>query len=488
MQTPHRTTNGTLSDLARHVVIPSGLTSTGWPAVRDKCIELGIRFDVWQDGAGRIILSKRADGTYATSVGGVVMSIPRQVGKTFLLGAVVFALSLLFPGLTVIWTAHRLRTAAETFAAMQGLARRRRIAPHVDKVVLGSGDEEIRFRNGSRILFGARERGFGRGFSLVDVLVFDEAQILTDNAIDDMVPATNQAPNPLLLFTGTPPKPTDPGEVFASKRSKALSGSSEGMAYIEFSADEGADPDDRKQWAKANPSYPKRTPVQAILRMRENLTDDSFLREALGVWDVETSPRVIDAKSWGLVAEPASMPIERLTLAIDVSPNRKTAAVGLAGLRADGRWHVELDEHRQGVDWVPAWVSQRCANNTLHAVALDETSGLVERRHSRHFLVGTDVAVTLAAAEGRDMAIACAKFFDAVMGQTVAHTDQPQLNQSLAVARKRAVGSGWAWNRKTADSDITPLVAVTLALWGAQSSQVRRPAVRKSGERRAVVL
>jgi hypothetical protein len=75
----------------------------------------------------------------------------------------------------VIWTAHRW-TAEETFGKMQVFAKRKRIAPHVLKIVLGSGDEAIVFRNGSRILFGARERGFGRGFDEVDVLIFDEAR------------------------------------------------------------------------------------------------------------------------------------------------------------------------------------------------------------------------------------------------------------------------------------------------------------------------
>ncbi len=489
MATKPPTTDGKLSDLARHVVLPSGLVSTGWPAIRDKSLELGIRFDSWQDGAGRIILSKRADGVYATSVGGVVISIPRQVGKTFLLGAVVFALCLLTPGITVIWTAHRLRTAAETFQSMLGLSRRKKIAPHMLKPVLGSGEEEIRFRNGSRILFGARERGFGRGFTLVDVLVFDEAQILTENAIDDMVPATNQAPNPLLLFTGTPPKPSDPSEVFSGKRAKALAGDSDGMAYIEFSADENADPDDPIQWGKANPSYPRRTPAQAIQRMRENLTDDSFMREALGVWDTSKTLAVIDVKSWGLVADPASMAIDRLTLAVDVAPDRSVASVALAGVRSDGLLHVELDEHRQGADWVPAWVEERCERNRIHAVILDERNGLVGRRHGRPFLIGTNVAVTLAAAEGADMAIACGQFFDLVMGQRLKHTDQPQVNVALSVARKRPLAGGWAWNRKSATSDITPIVAETLALWGCQSSAVKRPGgQRRNNERRAVVL
>lgn len=485
--TQRPTTSGKLSDLARHVVVPSRLASTGWPAVRDKCADLGIRFDPWQDGTGRVILSKRLDGTYATSVGGVVLSIPRQVGKTFLFGAIAFALCLLFPGTTVIWTAHHVATADETFAAMQGFARRKKIDPFVSKVLID--DMTVEFKNGSRVMFGARERGFGRGFADVDVLVFDEAQILTNRAIDDMVPAQNQAKNPLLLFAGTPPKPSDPGEVFAAKRMKAIAGESDDMAYIEFSADEDADPDDREQWTKANPSYPKRTPATAILRLRENLTEDSFMREALGVWDTSKTKQVIDPDTWRLRADPSSMAVERLSLGVDVAPDRTMAAVGLAGQRFDGSWHVELDEHRRGTDWVPAWIEERVARNQIHAVVLDERSGLVEERGGRHFVVGTSVQVTLAAAEGKDMAIACAKFFDGVMDGSVFHTDQPQVNVALSQASKRPLAGGWAWNRRSAVSDITPITAVTLALSGAQSSTVKRPGrAKSSGARRAVVL
>lgn len=266
-----------LSDLARHVVLPEAIASTGWPSVRAKCLELGVRFDPWQDGLGRAILAKRGDGKYAAGIGGVVISIPRQVGKTYTVGAITFALCILHPGLTVVWTAHRLKTAGETFNSMQGMSRRQKIAPFVEQVFTGSGDEEVRFRNCSRILFGARERGFGRGFAEVDVEVFDEAQILTERALDDMIPATNQSKYPagaLLFFIGTPPKPTDPGEAFTAKRTKALGGKSKDMLFVEFSADRDADPDDRKQWAKANASFPLRTPVEAMLRMQENLSAD----------------------------------------------------------------------------------------------------------------------------------------------------------------------------------------------------------------------
>lgn len=486
-----------LSEVARHLVIPKGVVTTAWPRVADKCAEMGVTFDAWQNGIGSIAFGKRKDGKFAATVGGVVLSIPRQVGKTFFVGMVVIAICLLYPNTLVLWTAHHNKTTTKTFQTMQGYVRRKKVAPFLKPnrsqgIRTSNGEQEVEFRNGSKIMFGAREFGFGRGFDKVDVEVFDEAQKLSEGALEDMVPATNQATlegGALLFFMGTPPRPDDKGEEFANRRSKAISGKSDNMAYVEFSADNGADPDDRKQWSKANPSFPSRTPIESMERMREQLTDDdSFAREALGIWDAVGSARVIDEKSWNDVADPASMAIERLTLAIDVPPDRSIAAVGLAGRRADGLWHVELDDQRKGVDWVIPWVESRAAKNRLHAVVVDEMSGLVEKRkNGRHYLIGSDVEVTLAAAEGRDMAIACAKFFDDVIDGSLRHTDQPQTNVALSVARKRPLQGGWAWNRKDAASDITPVVAETLALWGAQNDNVTRP-TRRTDSRTAVVM
>lgn len=497
--TPKLSDSPKLSEVARHVVIPDGIVTTAWPRIVAKCAEMGIKFDSWQHGIGSIALGKRADGKYAATVGGVVLSIPRQVGKTFIVGMIVIALCILFPGFTALWTAHRTRTSTMTFKSMQGMVRRKKIWPHIQAIRSTNGEQEIVFRNGSIIMFGAREQGFGRGFDEVDIEVFDEAQILTEKALEDMVPAANQSRQPsgaLLFFMGTPPRPTDPGEEFTNRRKKALeskphgvvSGVAGNMVYVEFSADADADPDDEEQWAKANPSFPSRTPVESIERMRENLTDDdSFKREALGIWDAVSNTRVIDELSWDAAGDAASMAVERLTLSIEVPPGRKSAAVGLAGRRPDGRWHVELDEERNGVDWAIPWVVERAKKNRLHAVVVDELSGLVEKRRDRHYLIGTDILVTLAAAEGRDMAIACAKYYDGIMDRSVFHTNQPQVNVAMSVAAKRPLQGAWAWNRKDATSNISPVVAETLALWGAQNDNVNRP-TRGTSTRTAVVM
>jgi hypothetical protein len=108
----------------------------------------------------------------------------------------VIALCILFPGLTVLWTAHRTRTATKTFRSLQGMRSARRSRRTCSSIRTANGEQEIRFRNGSVIMFGAREQGFGRGFDEVDVEVFDEAQILTEKALEDMVAGDEPVPAP----------------------------------------------------------------------------------------------------------------------------------------------------------------------------------------------------------------------------------------------------------------------------------------------------
>ena len=468
-----------LSEYARKFTFPDGIVRTVWPRVEAKGIELGLGFDWWQSQLGSVCLGYGEDGRYTATVGGIGLSIPRQVGKTYFVLVVLVIMCVLFPGLQVVWTAHHLRTSTKTFTSLRGICRRKKVAPHIRSIRAANGEQQVDFVNGSRIMFGARSQGFGRGFDEIDVEVFDEAQILDTKALEDMIAATNQARHEhgaLLFFMGTPPRPTDPSEAFRQRRDEAWSGDANDAVWLEISADPESDPDDRAQWPLMNPSYPLRTPLESMLRLRKNLKDeDSWNREGRGIWDPKNTKHVIDAITWGKVADPASMPTERLTLAIDVAPDRSVASVSLAGKRPDDLWHVELDEHRTGADWTVGWVKQRAERNELHAVVVDELAGLTEKKHGRNYLKGTDIEVTLAASEGRDMAMAWATYHDAVTSARMRHTDQPQVNVALTQAATRDLQGGKALTKKATVSDITPLTSQTLALWGAQRDDVKKP-------------
>jgi len=418
----------------------------------------------------------RRDGKWSTPQVG--LSTPRQNGKSQLIVARALAGILAFDEKTIIVSAHQQDTAREVFTRIVDIIEANpSLAARVTNVIGALNREQIRFGDGQQIRFKARSTGGGRGFSC-DCLLLDEAQILSASAWSAILPTMSARPNPQVWLLGTPPTAQDDGDVFGRFRTAGLDGRQSRLAYLEWSADDQDNLDDEETWRKANPSYGTRISYDAIAGERATMTDEQFAMERLGMWSTDAIGRVIDEKSWAAIADESSSAVDRLTLAIDVSPDRSVAAVSLAGLRADGLWHVELDEHRSGADWIAGWVEQRAGRNGIHAVVIDELSGLVEKKRGRNVLKGTTLEVTLASSEGRDMAIACAGYFDAVMAATVRHTNQPQVNVSLSQAGKRAVGSGWAWNKKTGTSDITPTVSQTLALWGAQNDNVKRPTKR----------
>ena len=75
----------------------------------------------------------------------------------------------------------------------------------------------------------------------------------------------------------------------------------------------------------------------------------------------------------------------------------------------------------------------------------------------------------------REYGAACGNFYDAVVGKDdqgkpvprLVHRGQVGLRAAVEAGRQRTLGDAWAWHRRTSRSDITPLVAATLAFHGA---------------------
>lgn len=485
-----------LSEVARHVVVPSGIEMTGWPPVYKRIREFGDVFDQWQCDVGSLVLGKRANGEHAATVGGVTVSIARQVAKTFMFGRIVFALCTLFPDLTVIWTAHRTRTSDETFRKLSSLCKRASIAKYIEgKPREANGQQEIRFKNGSRILFGSREGGFGRGLDEVDILVFDEAQILSEKALEDMVAATNQSrwePGALVLFMGTPPRPIDPGEAFTNRRLEALrlrDGKEfgeptvgEDAIYIEASADRNGGLDDRNQWKLGNPSFPNRTPERSMLRLRKNLpSDDSWRREGLGVWDsqVKGKPR-IKTESWRVLVSD-TVPEGRRVAGVKFSPDGLYAALAVATRPNDDDDPIHVDGLRvastsEGVGWIADWLKQR--ETTVSQVIVDgkgwapvlvdqlDKLGLPVKRDT-----GRDSSRYARLVSVPQIIEAHSMFLDAVQDENLTHGGDETLDLQVAEATTRKIGTagGWGWLSLTETGTTVLLDAATFAYWGAKT-------------------
>jgi hypothetical protein len=473
-----------LADLAKHLITPESAVTTGWPRVRDTCNNLGWQFDPWQDDLGRLILSKDASGLYAASI--VAMSLPRQVGKTYLVGCIAFVLCMTQPGTTVIWTAHRGRTATETFRAMKAKAKTPEMAAFIDQRTKGggirssNGEQEIEFLNGSRILFGARESGFGVGFADVGMLVIDEVQRAQTKTMDDLLPTTNAAANPLVLCMGTPPRPTDDGEVFTMLRTEATTGEAADVLYVELGASERFDlADETEFWRQlriVNPSFPHRVNERAILRNKKGLTDDSVYREVFGLWDKigkQFSP--INGPLWrdGVDVGPVDG-TKPDALAVDMSHAREIS-VGACWLE-DASAHVE--EVWAGVDEAAAveWIVARAGRRTTVVIdGMSPAASLIPTLKARGVKVHTGTS--------GDMSKACGLVVSYVEGGRLTHADQEAVNDAREGARKRAIGTagGWGYDRKDPSVKIHPIVAVTLALLGASMQKAKRTTSTRTG-------
>lgn len=439
----------------RHLILPSGIVSSGWPAVRDTSERIGIRYDGWQQEFNRALLAKDAQGLYAADT--AVLSICRQSGKTFDVGGVVFADSIITPGTTTVWTAHRFKVSRESFNEMRAWARRPEMAPHIeyDDITTAAGNECIPFRNGSRILFAARERGAIRGFTKVRRLILDEAQILTEAAMSDLVPTTNQAENPQIILMGTPPKPSDPGEVFTSLRTAALAGELDGVLYIEFSADEDCDIEDWGAVAQANPSYPQRTSQRAVARLRKLLTnDDDYRREGLGIWPSASKASDLDVERWAKLADPSAERGTGAVFGVDVGMDR-LAHVAVAWRRPDGNVQVMLAD-----------------TGLSPLVAPSRLADLVERWHAPVLLGGPAASLegdvpgaTLVSSS--EFAASCGRFDDLLREGALRHGNQRELNDAVQAARWRRFGSAGERSLQLADAPhVGPLAAVIRAMHG----------------------
>lgn len=464
-----------LSEVARKVVAPTGIVSTMWPAVERTCREkLGLTFDPWQNQAGRIALAKRADGTMAATIDGVGMSICRQAGKTHWMTGLIFGLSINRPNTLTVWSAHHARTHGETFLSMLVFSERLRVAPYIEQTFTGSGTEEIRFRNGSRILFGARERGFGRGIPGVDVIVADEAQIMTENAVDAMTATLNTSHFGLAFYLGTPPKPADPSEAFTRMREEAWAGTLRDGAWIEFGAEPGADPNSQTTW-RVNPSYPHRTPRESMLRLQRKLSPDSFLREGLGIWPAAGGKQIIPSDRWSeLVSDGPD--IGKAPDAFGVAAFDDEFSVVACWGVGDGR-HVEEVFANPRLDLVVDWLVGNAGHRTPALVPnYGSAAPLQPMLHAKR--------VNAKSATTGDVGRGCELLEEGGKVGWLTHADQQALADSLAGARKKIGRDGAAWTFDLkASTNNAPIMATVLALSGAAA--VVRP--RRTGGRRATV-
>lgn len=447
-------------------VPPGGQLSDAGLKAADLAATAGLVLDDWQQYVVDQSLRRRSDGRWSAFE--VCLIVSRQNGKGTVLEA--FELAGLFLGeqdgfgdeRLILHSAHEFKTASEAFRRILGLIQDTPLlSRQVAHVYLQRGAESIELKNGKRLRFVARSSGSGRGFS-GDRVILDEAQILGNEAMEAVLPTLSARPNPQVIYTATAGNPDS--VQLGRLRRRGLARNDLSLAFFEWSAEDGDDPAAMSTWAKANPGLGIRITPDYVGRERATLSPEGFARERLSVGDYPSADgdtwTTVSEALWASLEDSGSRPRDPVAFAVEVGPERRMAALAAAGLRDDGRVHVEVIDHRAGTDWIPARVAELARKHRPCGIVLDPGShagALIEGVTQ----AGVEVVTPFSA---RDAAAACSQFFDACRQDDLRHLGQPELTSALARAKTRPLGDAWAWDRKN-ETDISPLTACTLALW-----------------------
>jgi hypothetical protein len=253
------------------------------------------------------------------------------------------------------------------------------------------------------------------------------------------------------------------------------------LGLFEWSAPPGCDLWDRGGWAQANPAlnHPMGETggltTRAIASAVRTDPEDVVRCEVLCQWvDVPQVEQVIPLDKWEACKDPKAKSAAKVAYAIDSAPDGAWASI----VASDGLLSVVL-EHGPGTSWVPAKLKERLASRPA-PVFLDPRGPagalLVDLEEAGIPTADKEPADgTLSRVTPEQHAAACGSLLAAVgfepqkdEPRRFLHTGQPMLDAAMRGATRRPYGDGgWAWNRRSARTDISPLVAVTLARWGA---------------------
>jgi len=467
----------------RFCSVPDCVDSRGQEAL-EVADQLGITLDGWQAFALERGLGVREDGSWAALEVGLVC--PRQNGKNGVLEVLELTGILAFGERLIIHSAHLADTSKEGFRRLEDLLDANAwLSSKVRHIWRTNGHEAIEFDTGQRIRFRTRTKGGGRGFS-ADRVVFDEAMILPEVSHAAVFPTVSARPNPQVWYTGSAVDQMihEDGIVLARIRERGLAGEDPSLAYFEWSAEpEGDEPlvvasrnadllESREAWAEANPALGIRIAEEHVESELRSMDPRTFAVERLGIGDWPatdgSATTVIPVKRWLELVDSSSAIVGPVAFAYDVAPDRSTTAICVAGAREDGFLHLEVVDSRPGTRWVAARVAELVERHDAVGVICDAAGPAGSLIPAIE-----ELGVEVEAVSATDHSRACGSLLDAVLEGTIRHLGTAELRAAIRGAARRPLGDSWAWSRKNSAVDISPLVAITLARWGASQLTVR---------------
>jgi hypothetical protein len=434
----------------------------------------GCNLDPWQQIVLDCWLGKEEDDKYTVTSAG--LSLPRQNGKNVCLEAREF-FGLVVNGERILHTAHQVRTSKKSFrrlAAMFTDKKHPEITDIVKNIRYTNGEESIELDNGGTIEFSARSRQAARGFDGISLVVFDEAQELMDDQVEAIMATLSASSTGTrqLIYTGTPPYPNCPGEVFRRRRQACLANPSKHDAWHEWSVEADnitqINVADKTLWYMCNPALGIRLEEDFTEEEMRSMSSDGFARERLGWWApnvTEVINYAIPEKVWDACVSDEQKPEGKTAYGVKFSADGSTVALCGAVLADNGIARISLimlKSTSHGSQWLADWLNERY--NKAACVVIDGRNGvdvLIEKIKDTWKAKNSIVRPTL-----KEIIAGVSMLMDGLAEKQLTwYKGQEILKDSAVTSVKRPISGGWGFG----GDNSTPIEACALALYGVKT-------------------
>ena len=436
----------------------------------------GAKLDPWQQSVLDCWLGTDETGSYNVTSAGI--SLPRQNGKNHCLEAREF-FGLVINGERILHTAHQVRTSKKAFRRLEAYFTNRRhpeVCAMVKQIRYTNGEEAIELKNGATIEFSARSRQAARGFDGISLVVYDEAQELTDDQVAAIMATLSASAtgSRQIIYTGTPPYPGCPGEVFRRRRSVCLTDPGIHDSWHEWSVDApGVDQitaEDRLLWYQTNPALGIRLSEEFTAEELRSMSTDDFCRERLGWWSpilATQEDHPISSDVWNACASSEQKPDGKTAYGVKFAADGSEVVLCGAVCPQGGPARISMIERRptgMGVRWLAEWLNARYRKACC--VVIDGRNGV-------DVLVDKIADVwkaknSVLRPSAKEMIAAASLLMDELGEQSVSwYEPQEALRDSALSSVKRPISGGWGFG----GDDSAPIEAAALALWGCRNSK-----------------
>lgn len=433
---------------------------------------LGKPFMPWQqfvaDVAGEL---DETGGLYYEMV---IVTVPRQSGKTTLYGPVQIDRCATNPDAKTFYTAQTGKDARSRFGDLVKLVLRSPLAPMV-KVRYSAGDEGIIFPNGAALkIFAPTESAIhGETPPLVgfdEFWEYDEA--LGDAMLEDAVmPAqiTLTGNRQIWLFSTAGTALSTFMKKWVDRGRKATQDATEypRLAYFEWGLPDGADPYDPSNWS-FHPALGWTITQDDLANAAKNTARGKWLRSFCNVWTMSEN-LVMPIEEWDRLVMPESTPAPRrseIAVTYEVAPDGESSSVMGTWRDANGNPHTRVIHTAPGTQWLEGYLINLIDTWKPVAVGADDggETRVITDALRRHY--DDERGEKIRTIGARDFGTACMQLLRAARDEkTLRHDGSKTLRTALAHLVLKRYGDLTRFSRGDSTGPIAGLIAAAVGLW-----------------------